>query len=102
MNTSDPDCGLDIALTVMGGKWKPLILYHLHHGTRRFGDLKRLVSGISEPPRVDYTVTLFGVTLVEALMPLCHWGTQNRSAIIHLLDASSPKASLSAHQESDA
>lgn len=116
LNTSDPDCGLDIALTVMGGKWKPLILYHLHHGTRRFGDLKRLVSGISEkvltqqlrdlqaagvlvrhdykevPPKVDYTVTPFGMTLVEALMPLCHWGTQNRSAVMRLLHAGSPKA----------
>lgn len=45
---SDPVCGLDVALAVMGGKWKPLILYYLRSGPRRFGDLGRLVAGISE------------------------------------------------------
>jgi DNA-binding HxlR family transcriptional regulator len=117
MSMADPECGLDVALAVMGGKWKPLILYHLQHGPRRFGDLKRLVSGISEkvliqqlrdlqaagvlvrqdykevPPRVDYSVTPFGMTLVQALMPLCHWGTQNRSEVTGLLGVHSLKAS---------
>ncbi len=102
---SDPasDCGLDVALAIMGGKWKPLILYHLRSGPRRFGDLKRAVAGISEkvliqqlrelasagvvvrqdygevPPKVDYTVTPFGITLIEALLPLCEWGVRNRT-----------------------
>lgn len=100
-----PECGLDVSLAVMGGKWKPLILYHLHSGTQRFGDLKRLVAGISEkvliqqlrdlvaaeivvrhdyqqvPPKVDYTLTPFGETLVEALLPLCVWGTRHRSRV---------------------
>lgn len=102
MSLSDPDCGLDVALAVMGGKWKPLILYHLGYGPQRFGDLRRLVTGISEkvliqqlrelvaagvlvrhdyqevPPKVDYTVTPFGQTLVDALRPLCAWGTVHR------------------------
>jgi DNA-binding HxlR family transcriptional regulator len=102
-NTSVPDCGLDVALAVMGGKWKPLILYHLQHHAQRFGALRRLIPGISEkvlmqqlrelvdagvlarhdygevPPKVDYTVTPFGQTLVHALMPLCHWGTAHRA-----------------------
>lgn len=99
------ECGLDVALAVTGGKWKPLILYHLQHGSKRFGDLKRSVAGISEkvliqqlrelveagvlvrhdyrevPPKVDYTVTPFGATLVQALMPLCNWGTQHRARV---------------------
>jgi DNA-binding HxlR family transcriptional regulator len=74
----------------MGGKWKPLIVYHLRSGPKRFGDLKRLVGGISEkvliqqlrelvaagvlvrrdygqvPPKVDYTMTPFGMTLLGA------------------------------------
>ena len=98
-------CGLDAALAVMGGKWKPLILYHLNSGPKRFGDLKRLVVGISEkvliqqlrelaaagvltrhdyqrvPPMVDYTMTAFGLSLAKALMPLCIWGTEHRERI---------------------
>jgi DNA-binding HxlR family transcriptional regulator len=105
MSTTGPECGLDVSLAVMGGKWKPLILYHLRSGPVRFGDLKRLVAGISEkvliqqlrelvavgvlirhdhkqvPPKVDYTLTTFGETLVQALLPLCHWGTQHRSRV---------------------
>ena len=105
MSSEDSDCGLDIALAVMGGKWKPLILYHLRLGPKRFGDLKRLVAGISEkmlsqqlrelvaaevlvrrdyqqvPPKVDYTMTPFGMTLVEALLPLCEWGTEQRARV---------------------
>ena len=82
--SDDPPCGLDVALAVMGGKWKPLILFHLHAGPRRFGDLRRRVAGVSEkvliqhlrelvaagvltrcdhgklPPVVDYTITRSG------------------------------------------
>ena len=120
MSMGGTECGLDIALAVMGGKWKPLILYHLQHGPQRFGDLKRLVAGISEkvliqqlrdlqaagvlvrhdykevPPKVDYTVTPFGLTLVQALMPLCHWGTRNRSEVTRTLGANSLEVSRSA------
>lgn len=105
MSMTKPECGLDVALAVMGGKWKPLILYHVRSGPKRFGDLKRLVAGISEkvlieqlrelvaaevlvrhdyqqvPPKVDYTLTPFGETLVEALLPLCDWGTRHRTRV---------------------
>lgn len=98
-------CGLDIALAVMGGKWKPLILFHISDGPVRFGELKRRVQGISEkmliqqlrelvtdgiitrrdyqevPPRVDYQMTVFGLSLARALIPLCEWGTANREHI---------------------
>ena len=33
------------------------------------------------PPRVDYTVTPFGMTLIEMLRPLCEWGTEHRARI---------------------
>ena len=115
MNTGDLPCGLDAALAVMGGKWKPLILYHLNSGPKRFGDLKRLVVGVSEkvliqqlrelaaagvltrhdykrvPPMVDYTMTAFGMTLARALMPLCEWGTKHRDEIAEALLARSPE-----------
>ena len=113
MGADEPTCGLDVALAVIGGKWKPLILYHLQDGPKRFGDLKRLVAGISEkvliqqlrdlaaagvlvrhdhqqvPPKVDYHVTPFGMSLVQALMPLCVWGTNNRSQVANVVAAHS-------------
>ena len=105
MDRLEPVCGLDVALTVMGGKWKPLILYHLQEGSRRFGELRRRVAGVSEkvliqqlrelvaagvlirrdhqrvPPKVDYTMTPFGLTLAAALMPLCVWGNEHRAEV---------------------
>lgn len=108
VDMNQTDCGLDVALAVMGGKWKPLILYHLRQEPKRFSDLKRLVGGISEkvliqqlrelvsadvlvrrdyqqvPPRVDYTITPFGMTLVEALLPLCVWGNEHRERVAAL------------------
>ena len=120
MSTEDIPCGLDAALAVMGGKWKPLILYHLHSGPKRFGDLKRLVAGISEkvliqqlrelaaagvltrhdyqrvPPMVDYTMTPFGMTLARALMPLCVWGTEHRNQITEMMRSRSPERARSA------
>ena len=108
MELRSDSCGLEVALTVIGGKWKPLILFHLNHGPRRFGELKRLVSGISEkvliqqlrelvddgavtrkdyrevPPKVDYEMTSFGQSLAQALKPLCAWGDENRVRIAEL------------------
>jgi DNA-binding HxlR family transcriptional regulator len=98
-------CGMDAALAVVGGKWKFLILWHLAGGPRRFGELRRLVVGISEkmliqelkemeldgivnrkdfhevPPRVEYAMTSFGRALAEALRPLCEWGNKHMKRI---------------------
>jgi DNA-binding HxlR family transcriptional regulator len=98
-------CGLDAALAVIGGKWKPLILYYLAHATRRYGALKRCVRGVSDkmliqqlkemeadgvvdrtnykeiPPRVDYSLTPFGRSLARSLAPLCAWGEEHSAAI---------------------
>jgi DNA-binding HxlR family transcriptional regulator len=104
-NGPDPECGLDVAFAVVGGKWKPLILFYLARGTCRFGELRRLVGGVSEkvliqqlrelvvdgvvrrtdhrevPPHVDYTITSYGLGLAEALVPLCVWGHTNRRRV---------------------
>lgn len=98
-------CGLEAALAVIGGKWKALILWELATQPRRFGELRRRVSGISEkmliqqlrdmeadgfvhrevffevPPRVEYSVTELGASLNAALAPLCAWGEEHKQEI---------------------
>jgi DNA-binding HxlR family transcriptional regulator len=104
-------CGLEVALDVIGGKWKPLILWALRMAPRRFGELRRQVHGISEkmliqqlkemqhdgiatrrdykeiPPRVEYDLTAFGHSLCDALAPLCMWGQDHVARIEALNEA---------------
>ena len=111
MRKQEPDCcGLGPALNVIGGKWKALILWEVNERPRRFGELKRLVSGISEkmliqqlremeadgivrrkvfhevPPRVEYSVTEFGGSLNDALRPLAEWGQKHMKRIAAMQD----------------
>lgn len=98
-------CGLEAALAILGGKWKPLILYHLASGSKRTGQLRRLVTGVSEkmlvqhlkemaddgvlrrvdfqtvPPHVEYELTDFGRSLSKVLAPLCEWGSTHTSEV---------------------
>ncbi len=96
-------CGIDTAMEVIGGKWKVLILWALHEQPhRRFGELRRLVPGITEkvlashlremeadgvvdrvsyeevPPRVEYALTKDGIRLNDALEPLAAWGRERK------------------------
>jgi DNA-binding HxlR family transcriptional regulator len=113
-------CGLEAALAVIGGKWKSLILWNLAREHCRFGELRRLVVGVSEkmliqelkemmadrivtrkdfhevPPRVEYALTEFGRSLAQSLEPLCQWGTQHMKRIASLpTQTVSPKSSSS-------
>ncbi|MDT7787127.1 MAG: hypothetical protein QOF58_5546 [Pseudonocardiales bacterium] len=98
-------CGLDAAVDVIGGRWKALLLWSLHDGPLRTGELRRRVDGISEkmliqvlremeadqlvhrevfhevPPRVEYSLTDLGQQLNTALLPLGDWGEDNMQAI---------------------
>ena len=98
--------GLEAALAVAGGKWKPLVVWQLAtNGPRRFSQLRRLVDGIGEgtliaalkglasdgivvrtdfreiPPRVEYSLTEFGLELSRALLPLDSWGSTSMRRI---------------------
>lgn len=94
-------CPAQAALEVLGGKWKGLILFHLSDGTeKRFNQLKRLIPGITQrmltkqlreleadkvvrrkifqevPPKVEYALTEFGLTLSPILEGLHRWGNE--------------------------
>ncbi|MER5260016.1 helix-turn-helix domain-containing protein [Streptomyces sp. NPDC002855] len=100
-------CGLDAAVDVVGGKWKPMILWALYAGTTlRFGELRRHITGISEkvliqqlrelesdgivhrevyrevPPKVEYSLTPLGQSLNEALIPLGVWGDEHMQQLV--------------------
>jgi DNA-binding HxlR family transcriptional regulator len=98
-------CGLDAAMAVVGAKWKPLILWALVDGPRRFGELQRELPEISRkmltqhlrelaghgvvlrqdfhemPPRVEYSLTAPGKRLVAALEPLGDWAVEHIDVI---------------------
>ncbi|MFN3322555.1 MAG: winged helix-turn-helix transcriptional regulator [Bryobacteraceae bacterium] len=93
-------CPLDTAVEALGGKWKPLIVYQLRHGTKRFSELQRAIpeatrqmltqqlrqleaDGIVRrtvhavvPPRVDYELTPMGKEIEPVLAALEKWGGQ--------------------------
>ena len=92
-------CNTELAIDIIGGKWKPLIIYHLgHNNVIRFGEFKRLIPNINErvlmrqlreleehkivdrkdynenPPRVEYSLTEVGKTLSPIIDQLGDWG----------------------------
>lgn len=101
MQTSDayPACPVETTLTLIGNKWKVLILRDLLSGTKRFSELKRSLNGVSQkvlttqlrameadglvhrevfaevPPRVEYSLTELGRSLKPILDAMVEWGT---------------------------
>lgn len=95
---SKSGCAVEVTLSVMGGTWKPIILFHLLHGKKRFGELGRSIGGITQrmltlqlreleeagivertvyaevPPRVDYALTELGYSLQPVLIAMRNWG----------------------------
>lgn len=104
-------CELDAAMAVVGGKWKPLILWELKDGPVRFNTLHRNLTGISQkmltqhlkelqvhgvvhrqsyhevPPRVEYSMTDAGVELLEALNPLGEWAARHIELVCGAADS---------------
>lgn len=91
-------CPVAVTVDVIGGKWKGLILYHLISGPKRFNELRRLMSDITQrmltlqlreleqdgivhreiyqqiPPKVEYSLTAFGETLKPIIFLMRDWG----------------------------
>ena len=98
-----PACPVETTLTLISDKWKVLILRDLLPGTRRFGELKRSLGGVSQkvltaqlrqmeesgllvrtvypevPPRVEYTLTEFGCSLKPILDAMQNWGEEYKA-----------------------
>ena len=95
------DCSVRATLGIIGGKWKPVIIYHLMEGTRRFGELRKLLPDATQkmltqqlrelehdgvvtrkvhqvvPPKVEYSLTAYGRTLRPVMRELCKWGEKH-------------------------
>ncbi|MDP1597952.1 helix-turn-helix domain-containing protein [Phenylobacterium sp.] len=107
--STDLSYGSDTALRIISGKWKPLILFFLRDGPKRYGELKRLVRGVSDkvliqqlkdleanhvltrtdykevPPRVDYALTPLGRSLSDAIVPLCTWQAEHTAEMASIV-----------------
>ena len=101
MLTPSP-CPVTTTLSVIGGKWKPIILYTLYEDTKRFSQIKKLIPAISQkmltqqlreleaddiisrkvypvvPPKVEYSMTDHGRTLIPILDAMVAWGEKHR------------------------
>ena len=93
-----PECPVEITLILMGDRWKILIVRDLLTGTKRFGELKKSLTGISQkvltshlraleanglvnrkvyaevPPKVEYSLTETGESLKSVLDSMQEWG----------------------------
>ncbi len=93
-------CPVETTLAIIGGRWKVLILQELFSGIKRFGELHRALAGITQkmltqqlrelerdgiinrlvyaqvPPKVEYSLTEFGMTLKPILETMHEWGVR--------------------------
>ena len=93
-------CDVEATLSVIGGRWKPVLVCHLLSGRKRFGELNRLTPNATErmitlqlreleadgvlerhvfaevPPRVEYVLTDYGRTLEPILVQMQTWGRE--------------------------
>ncbi len=100
-----PACPVETTLTLIGDKWKVLILRDLLTGTKRFGELKKSVGNVSQkvltaqlramedsglltrtvyaevPPRVEYTLTELGQSLKPILDAMWNWGEDYKDSL---------------------
>ena len=97
-NLEDPRCPVSYCLSMIGGKWKPVILFCIANGVQRFGAMQRAVPGITKqmltkqlreleadglinrtvyaevPPRVDYALTGTGRSVLPVIDAMRDWG----------------------------
>ena len=96
-----PGCAVEAAISLIDGKWKCVILFHLLDGTRRFSELRRAIPGVTQrtltnqlrelemdglitrtvyaqvPPKVEYSMSELGQSMAPILRSLKQWGDAN-------------------------
>lgn len=101
-NSNNP---VNITLKVIGGKWKPLLMWLIAQNTMRFGELQKAMPGVTQkmltqqlreleadglllrtvypvvPPKVEYSLTEYGKTLKPVLKSMAVWGELHKSRI---------------------
>ncbi len=101
----ETNCPVKATMDIIGGKWKPIILYYLKEGTQRFGELQRLIPHVTKkmltqqlrelesdgiinrkvfqqvPPKVEYSLTEYGKTLSSILELMANWGTTHHAKL---------------------
>ncbi|MBO7743449.1 helix-turn-helix transcriptional regulator [Paenibacillus sp. MWE-103] len=92
------ECPVETLIQVLGGKWKPMILWQLIESKKRFNDLEKLIPGVTQkmlsqhlrdleregivdrtvypsvPPKVEYSLSDYGKTLIPVAEVMCAWG----------------------------
>ena len=105
MQKDVPACPVEMTLQLIGNKWKVLIIRDLLGGTKRFNELMRSVTGITQkvltsnlrsmeeaglltrkvypevPPRVEYSLTDTGMSLKPVLDSMILWGTEYKKTL---------------------
>jgi DNA-binding HxlR family transcriptional regulator len=107
LNFTAGTCPVEVALSLIGGKWKILILWHLFYdGTLRFGELKKALPGVTQkmlieqlkdmeadglvirtvyaqmPPKVEYSLTELGKSIKCILDPIYSWGEKYKDKLL--------------------
>jgi DNA-binding HxlR family transcriptional regulator len=113
------ECPAERAVYFLGGKWKIRILFNLSQKKKiRFGELKRILSSITQqmlskqlkelendgiinrkvhqivPPKVEYSLTVFGLSLMPILKSLSRWNEKNNRVIKSKLNSNFDEARL--------
>jgi DNA-binding HxlR family transcriptional regulator len=100
---------VESVIGVIGGRWKCVVLFHLGHGTLRFGELRRVLPNVTQrmltltlreleedglvrrtvyaevPPRVEYDLTPWGRSLEPIIVAMCEWGKRYKRRLQDLV-----------------